>query len=69
MLVWILIYWIICGLITFSLTEPTVFILTAPLSVLGEFLLCMLVGGAIIPVLAICFICYIIKVLVVGEEE
>lgn len=68
-MIWFLIYWIICGLITFSLTEPTVFILTAPLSVLGEFLLCMLVGGVIIPVLAICFICYIIKVLVVGEEK
>ena len=67
-MIW-LIYWIICGLITFSLTEPTVFILTAPLSVLGEFLLCMLVGGAIIPILAIGFVCYIIKVLVVGEDE
>ena len=59
----ILLYWIISGLIVFSLTQPTVFVFDFPLRVFGEFLLCMLLGGFIVPILAMFSFGYWIKVL------
>lgn len=55
-----LIYWIISGIIVFSLVEPTIFVFTFSKDVLVEFLACMLLGGLIIPILALGAIGYII---------
>lgn len=52
----LLIYWIICGLITFSLTNPTVYVTTFKHDNILEFILSMLFGGLVVPVLAIAFV-------------
>ena len=65
----LLCYWIIAGLITFSLTQPTVYVIDVPLETLGEFLLCLLLGGLIVPVLLIGFIIYLIKLLLGVDDE
>ena len=49
-MVW-LIYWIICGLIVFGLTNPTVEVFYFKSSHIVEFIASMLLGGIIIPIL------------------
>ena len=68
-MIWILIYWIICGLITFSLINPDTFIFTFPADEIGELILSMLLGGLIIPILLIVGVYYIVKLLITGEDE
>lgn len=65
----LLIYWIICGLITFSLTQPTVYATTFEVSLIWELLICLLVGGLLVPFLLLAFIGDLIKILIFPEDE
>lgn len=69
MLTWILVYWILCGLITFNLTQPTVYLFNFPLQVIGEFFLCILLGGLVIPIILVGSIVYWLKVILFDGEE
>lgn len=63
MFTYILIYWVVCGLILFSLTQPTVTALNIPNNVLWELFSCLVVGGIFIPILGIGGVIYFIKML------
>lgn len=65
----LLIYWIISGFIVFSLTQPTVYATTFELSLIGELLICLLIGGLLVPFLLLAFIGYLIKILIFPEDE
>lgn len=65
----LLIYWIICGLIVFGLTNPTVEVFYFKSSHIVEFIASMLLGGIIIPILLIAGIIDIIKILFIKEKE
>lgn len=66
---WILVYWVICGLIIFSLTQPTVYVFNFPWTVFWEFIACMIIGGILVPILGLASILYWIKVILFGEED
>ena len=67
-MIW-LIYWVICGLILFGLTNPTVEIFYFNRTNILEFILSMIFGGLVIPILAIFGIGYLIKVIFLREKE
>ena len=64
---WLGIYWIVCGLILFGLTNPTVEITYFNRSHLFELVASMLIGGIIIPILILVGIIYVIKSIIKGE--
>ena len=66
-MIW-LIYWIICGLILFGLTNPTVEVFYFKSSHIVEFIASMLLGGIIIPILLIAGIVDIIKIFFIKEN-
>ena len=66
---WFVIYWIICGLIVFGLTNPTVEVFYFKSSNIVEFIASMLLGGIIIPILLIAGMVDIIKILFLKEKE
>lgn len=65
----LLIYWIISGFIVFSLTQPNVYATTFELSLIWELLICLLIGGFLVPFLLLAFIGYLIKILIFPEDE
>ena len=64
----LLIYWIICGSILFGLTNPTLEIFYFNRTNLLEFILSMIFGGLVIPVLALFGIGYLIKIIFLKGE-
>ena len=48
-MIWFIIYWIICGLITFNLTNTTIYVSVFK----SDFIIPMLFGGIVIPILFI----------------
>lgn len=64
----LLIYWIICGLILFGLTNPTVEIFYFNRTNILEFILSMIFGGLVIPILALFGIGYLIKIIFLKGE-
>ena len=66
---WFIIYWIICGLILFGLTNPTVEVFYFKTTHITEFIASMLLGGIIVPILLIAGIVDIIKILFTKEKE
>ena len=52
------VYWIICGFVVFTLTNPTVTLFTFGRDNLKELFESLLLGGVIIPTLVIVFFVY-----------
>lgn len=61
-----LLYWIISGLIVFGLVQPTIFVFTFKWEDLEEFCVCLLMGGLIVPILALAGILYLVVSIVRG---
>ena len=64
---WLVIYWIVCGLVLFGLTNPTVEVSYFKTTHITEFIASMIFGGLFIPVLAIAGLAYIVKVIITKE--
>ena len=69
MLMWILIYWIICGLILFSLTQPTVTVFNFPGETFWELIASFIFGGILVPLVLIVFLIYWIPVIIKGDKD
>ena len=60
---WLVIYWIVCGLILFGVTKVSYF----KTPHITEFIASMIFGGLLIPVLGIGGLAYIVKVIITRQ--
>lgn len=64
---WLVIYWVVCGLILFGLTNATVDVSYFKTAHITKFIASMIFGGLLIPVLGIAGLSYIVKVIITKE--